>query len=197
MFNYRIELIKFEDKLGVFVLDNEAREMRTSVRGVLNDPASIGEVSEKIEELVSNYDGLVCSIKSYGTHRDMYATVYPTVTKTNVDNLSEGASRVTGSGVKSFYTPLPDGKGGRFVYVIRCCNYHKIGVSDDPNKRLKNIQAHNPFEIELVKVYGYRSADAHRIERYLHKQFDEYRVRGEWFDFGDLDVIKLIDSLLF
>lgn len=196
MFDYRKELIKFEDKLEVFVLDNSVREMRTSVRGVGNDPKSIGDVSEKIEELVSKYSGLQCSIKSYATPRDMHATVYPTVTKTDVDGLAEGASRVTGSGEKSFYTPLPDGEGGRFVYVVRCCNYHKIGVSDDPDKRFKSIQAHNPFEIELVKVYGYRSSDAHKIERYLHKQFNEYRVRGEWFDFGDLDVIKLIDSAL-
>ncbi|MFH9354053.1 GIY-YIG nuclease family protein [Kitasatospora sp. NPDC017646] len=28
-----------------------------------------------------------------------------------------------------------------------------------------------------------------RLERHLHKEFDGYRTRGEWFDFGDQDPI--------
>ena len=54
----------------------------------------------------------------------------------------------------------------------------KIGYTDgDADQRLASLQTGNPFELNLL---GCISGDMER-ERLIHKKFEDYRVRGEWF----------------
>jgi hypothetical protein len=56
----------------------------------------------------------------------------------------------------------------------------KIGVSKDIDKRYKKYTTenpHNPKIYKLIKAYNY-----FKLERLLHKEFDQYRIEGsEWF----------------
>lgn len=65
-----------------------------------------------------------------------------------------------------------------WVYVMqdRIRGPYKIGRSDNPLFREKTLQAEIPV-IEVIEAW-YTDADD---EKRLHKMFQGYRLRGEWF----------------
>lgn len=70
--------------------------------------------------------------------------------------------------------------------------YYKIGISEDYEKRLKQIQSCNPFHISLsAYIYFETIEQARNMEKELHDKFDSKRINGEWFqlDFNDLELI--------
>ena len=78
-----------------------------------------------------------------------------------------------------------------YVYLMRAVapevNWYKIGLSIDPNFRLKTFNAIKlPFAIELVCTI--QTTSMRELERHLHQRFADQRVRGEWFDLDDADV---------
>jgi hypothetical protein len=78
----------------------------------------------------------------------------------------------------------------RWVYVIGSPVVRpvKIGVSDDPEERLEDLQTGSPVPLVLLwQVYG-----GQRLESLLHERFTAYRTHGEWFDFGDDDPILTV-----
>ena len=53
----------------------------------------------------------------------------------------------------------------------------KIGKSDDPSLRLRELQTGNEDPLELiVSIPG-----DNVVERQFHAAFDELKIRGEWF----------------
>jgi hypothetical protein len=63
------------------------------------------------------------------------------------------------------------------VYFIRCGEMVKIGVSDNPKARLRNIQTCNPAPAEIVKT----ELGGPGREQALHRRFWRQHERGEWF----------------
>ena len=78
-----------------------------------------------------------------------------------------------------------------YVYFIQAIesNFVKIGSAKNIEKRLSNLQVGCPFELKLINyIYG-RSQEVN-----LHKRFQAYHVRGEWFTLeGELK--QFIDNL--
>ncbi len=72
-----------------------------------------------------------------------------------------------------------------FVYYIREVNGEgrvKIGVSQNPTKRLGDIQVCNASELELHRMLGPMSRlEAYAVERNIHAAAKQFRIRGEWF----------------
>ena len=56
-------------------------------------------------------------------------------------------------------------------------NLYKIGKSNDPINRLKNIKTSNPY-VKLIGVSFLK-------EKYLHELYFKYRIVVEWFNFKD------------
>lgn len=73
----------------------------------------------------------------------------------------------------------PEELGG--VYLIRCGDYYKIGYSKDVKARLSALRTNNPYEVELVTKYTPYKVNNKMFETHLHKVFDEYKHRNEWF----------------
>jgi hypothetical protein len=71
---------------------------------------------------------------------------------------------------------LPEKK---FVYIMECCGFYKIGVARDVAVRQGNLQAANPFPIRLVA--SFESSAPLRDEKRLHAELIEYAVGREWF----------------
>ncbi len=76
-----------------------------------------------------------------------------------------------------------------FVYIIaKDCGTHgtgpvKIGISDDPEKRVRGLQTASPYKLVLMcKVYAHDRAMARAIESMMHADFADRRTSGEWFD---------------
>jgi hypothetical protein len=84
-----------------------------------------------------------------------------------------------------------DYKNG-FVYLLKGENgLYKIGRSKTPEIRISTItKAIAPFDIQTINTAFY--PDCYKAESDLHKLFANKRVRGEWFELGDDDVMTII-----
>ena len=105
--------------------------------------------------------------------------------RTPVKLLDEIISRVKGAkeviaALEDF--EIPENLPTMYVYAIR--NNHtgriKLGISENPERRLKELQTGNDCELELL---AYReAANRFKDEKAIHNKHQHLRVRGEWFD---------------
>jgi hypothetical protein len=72
----------------------------------------------------------------------------------------------------------------KYIYLIQSLenSYYKIGVSKNPQRRIKELQTGNSSELKLVESYQSEYAD--KIERTLQRRYSHLRKEGEWFDMG-------------
>ncbi|MER0429295.1 GIY-YIG nuclease family protein [Streptomyces microflavus] len=75
--------------------------------------------------------------------------------------------------------------GAGWAYAIRDAETQlvKIGMSKDPNKRLRDLPTGAPGQLELIWPREGGSA----LEAFLHPHFADRHVRGEWFNFTGTD----------
>lgn len=76
------------------------------------------------------------------------------------------------------------------LYVILARNgLTKIGKSNNPQKRFREIDNLSPVELRLVIYFSY-DAKAVDLEKILHRTFTDKRVKGEWFalSFYDFEI---------
>lgn len=69
------------------------------------------------------------------------------------------------------------------IYLIANRQNHtcKIGFSENPQKRIHDLQVANSVELELLATMEGDKKD----EKSLHIKFDLHRVNGEWFNLSD------------
>lgn len=80
-----------------------------------------------------------------------------------------------------------------YVYLVKLDKHYKIGISINPEERLKEFTL-LPYPLEEVcieRVKGYKN-----IEQELHRIFENKNVRGEWFELNQED-IAFIKNYLF
>ena len=66
------------------------------------------------------------------------------------------------------------------LYIAKAGDYYKIGISDNPEERIKQLQTANPQVVELV--VDFPAIDAAECEKRLHEKFAKHRASGEWFE---------------
>lgn len=76
------------------------------------------------------------------------------------------------------------------IYLIQSLEegYYKIGVSKNPEKRLKQLQTGNSSELKLI--HSYSSEYANKIEKTLHNMLSHCKKEGEWFDMSLPDALS-------
>ena len=79
-----------------------------------------------------------------------------------------------------------------FVYLAQCGEFTKIGIADHVKRRIASLQTGNPLPIKLLRYVF--SCDAVDLELRLHKQFQYWHVRGEWFKIPH-DVLTTVINL--
>lgn len=78
--------------------------------------------------------------------------------------------------------PRPTSAEGSVVYVIGSPAFRPVKIGKGHAlERLDSFQCASPFPLELL----WTTPGALHLERALHARFEEYRVRGEWFEFPD------------
>ena len=88
--------------------------------------------------------------------------------------------------------------GYAYLYIINACGtgFYKIGISSNPNKRLKTLQTASPHSLKIIDKFKYRRDKAYKLEQYLHKYFKSIKCKGgkEWFNINNeiLSNIKCI-----
>ena len=84
---------------------------------------------------------------------------------------------------------------GCSVYVMQDADSRiKVGISVDPEKRLKTIQTGQGRKVSLIREYPYpdeRSAFA--VESSLHRRLSRFRMMGEWFS---PEALSRLDSIM-
>lgn len=97
--------------------------------------------------------------------------------------------------VKLLEEVLPqDNRLRQYVYIIENCDTSriKIGVGQDPENRIKQLQTGSDSELSLV----YRSnlcSNAFEVEKFMHDNFNDYHIRGEWFEVDKTLVINELE----
>ena len=72
----------------------------------------------------------------------------------------------------------------------------KIGVSDNPKKRLKGVQTGCPGNVHLIRTFE-AGKDAYVHEGHFHKLYKEFSTGGEWFEFSnDYFVEKVLPEMI-
>lgn len=72
------------------------------------------------------------------------------------------------------------------VYIIGVADgrpYYKVGMSEAPKRRLKELQGLERRRLILKRAtsYGLTRREAFELERWIHNDMDTYRVGREWF----------------
>lgn len=80
-----------------------------------------------------------------------------------------------------------------YVVYLRTTTKYKIGYSANFETRLKQIQSHNPFYVDIVELLPHPLAK--RWERELKDKFVNYRTNNEWFDL-DKEAVTLLKEEL-
>ena len=60
----------------------------------------------------------------------------------------------------------------------------KIGMSDNPKKRLKEVQTGCPGDVHLIRTFE-AGLDRYIHEGYFHKLYKEFSTGREWFEFSN------------
>ena len=84
-----------------------------------------------------------------------------------------------------------------FVYLMTDKNtgLYKIGISKDPKYRERTLQSEKPT-IDLICNKGFPNRKvAQAIESALHSLYGNKRIRGEWFNLDEQDVLDIINTL--
>ena len=79
-----------------------------------------------------------------------------------------------------------------YIYAARAGNTDqvKIGVTSNPDKRLKQMQTDCPYRVQFVFLQEW--AGAWGVERRVHAMIESHRGIGEWFTLPSDDEIYRI-----
>lgn len=82
----------------------------------------------------------------------------------------------------------------QLLYLIEAGGLYKIGISNNINNRIRELQTGCAHDVNCIAYY-LTEKPAIQVERALHKLFDKYRLRGEWFDFEGRFTQEAFDTL--
>jgi Meiotically up-regulated gene 113 len=74
-----------------------------------------------------------------------------------------------------------------YVYLMESGGYHKIGRSDDIERRVRQIRVALPDKATLVHTI--KTDDPAGVEGYWHNRFKDKRANGEWFKLSSSDLL--------
>lgn len=73
------------------------------------------------------------------------------------------------------------------LYLVHCrgTDYYKIGISDSPPMRLASLQSSCPLKLDILMTCWFNDrSSALEAEQDCHLSLQQYRMHGEWFEFG-------------
>lgn len=81
-------------------------------------------------------------------------------------------------------------KTSTYVYLIKCQELTKIGISYDVETRFSTLKGANAYPLTLL--YSHRVGNATTIEKYLHNKYAEFNHHHEWFKLTDDQIKEII-----
>lgn len=82
-----------------------------------------------------------------------------------------------------------------YIYIIGSDNPpYKVGISKDPQKRLKTLQTGHPQKLRIHLLKETDATKTKLLESAIHYNMKFYRTNGEWFD---LPLEKVVNEVEF
>ena len=81
-----------------------------------------------------------------------------------------------------------------YLYLIhaKTTTWYKIGVTGNIDKRLAQLQTSTPLDLEVIAHCVCHNA--YGAEAYLHEQYKDNKVKGEWFSLSEDEITTLINQ---
>lgn len=82
----------------------------------------------------------------------------------------------------------------KYVYLIQSLenSYYKIGISSNPNRRIKELKTGNSSPLRLIEIY--QSEFANKIEKTMQRRYSHLRKEGEWFDMSISNEVSFLNE---
>lgn len=80
------------------------------------------------------------------------------------------------------------------VYVVEAAGYYKIGLATDFKKRFRGIDLGTPLPVAKVAIRTVPLAGLAYAEAWLHEQFKDRRIKGEWFAIQADEAVGLLEK---
>lgn len=81
-----------------------------------------------------------------------------------------------------------------FIYIIQSQSGPvKIGYSQDPEKRLKQLQTGSSDKLTLHAKINVEKEHVKLLEKTIHRMNSHKRIDGEWFDLNPDDAVRDIE----
>lgn len=77
-----------------------------------------------------------------------------------------------------------------YILNIENTNLYKIGVSQNINRRLKDISNSMPFNVNLI--FSLNVKNTYDLESKLHNMYSEFYIKNEWFELGINEIFNII-----
>lgn len=81
----------------------------------------------------------------------------------------------------SEWLDMSRGRRPYLLYCIQCGPYFKVGITEDPKKRMQTFAISNPFKMKLVFYRTVQAQHVRFVEAEVHKALAHWHHRGEWF----------------
>lgn len=81
------------------------------------------------------------------------------------------------------------------IYVMKFGDAYKIGVSIEPEARLKNLKIGNPY---LKLVYQSQNlSNGYAVEALIHKKISSHKISNEWFaGIDENEIVRIVDEIV-
>lgn len=81
---------------------------------------------------------------------------------------------------------------GKNVYLIEHEHgFIKIGVSQNPKQRVRDLQTSCPYDLSVLAVI--ETDVPFTVESHLHEKYENRKQQGEWFDLSTREKIHLLN----
>lgn len=69
----------------------------------------------------------------------------------------------------------------------------KIGVSQNPKRRVRDLRSAMPFDLDLIFISKFKNV--YELEKIAHNKLSEYNLKGEWYAFCTNKALSILDGL--
>lgn len=82
-----------------------------------------------------------------------------------------------------------------YLYILNIENtpHYKIGVSNKPRRRIKDIRASIPYIVNVLYIQKHKNT--YELEEMIHDNFKEKELIHEWFNLNNHDVSTILNTL--
>jgi hypothetical protein len=78
-----------------------------------------------------------------------------------------------------------------YIYIITDGINIKVGVSKEPEERLKELQTGSPYKLTLHETYKIPERYVFKVEKECHQKLRLYFThRAEWFHTNEIGIVR-------